>query len=122
MALLEKSSNPNMYCYLLSKKQYPYLIKRLIAQVNRTNGHSGFSNWPCLKNLMEENDFVLNAVFKVAQRGNPGAVKFGAAYLAKYGRPITDIGIEIVSQQYIKTGDRSLIDPFYNKSLFTASQ
>jgi hypothetical protein len=71
---------------------------------------------------MEENDFVSNAVFKAAQRGNPGAVKFGAAYLAKYGRPITDIGIEIVSQQYIKTGDRSLIDPFYNKSLFTASQ
>lgn len=61
-------------------------------------------------------------MLKAAQKGNPGAIKFGVAYLVKYRLSITDIGIEIVFQQYIKTGDRSLIDLFYDKSLFTASQ
>jgi hypothetical protein len=54
----KKVPTPTCIVIYCPKKQYPYLIKRLIAQVNRTNGHSGFSNLPCLKNLMEENDSV----------------------------------------------------------------
>ena len=35
MTLLEKSSNPNMYCYLLSQKKYPALYNRIPAQIKR---------------------------------------------------------------------------------------
>jgi len=118
MTLLGKTSNPNMYCYLLSKKDYSVLIRHLTAPINANK----LLGLPCLSELMEKNNAISGAVLDKAKKGNYTALKFEVAHLAKHNRPITDIGMNVVLEQYIASGDQSLINPFYDKSVFTPAQ